>query len=60
MISACSILYGDARQDRVENANGKGPTREAWKTLALEALPLLNDRSMKRLDGSTPNDVQAP
>ena len=31
----------------------------SWKTLALEALPLLNDRSMKRLDGSTPNDVQA-
>ena len=27
--------------------------------MALEALPLLNDRSMKRLDGSTPNDVQA-
>ena len=32
---------------------------KAWKTLALEALPLLNDRSMKRLDGSSPNDVQA-
>ena len=30
----------------------------AWKKLALEALPLLNDRSMKRLDGSSPNDVQ--
>ena len=30
----------------------------AWKTLSLEAIPLLNDRSMKRLDGSSPNDVQ--
>jgi hypothetical protein len=29
----------------------------AWKQLSLEAIPLLNDRSMKRLDGST--DVQA-
>ena len=30
----------------------------AWKTLAMKAIPLLNDRSMKRLDGSSPNDVQ--
>ena len=30
----------------------------AWKVLAMEALPILNDRSMKRLDGSSPNDVQ--
>ena len=26
--------------------------------LSLEALPILNDRSMKKLDGSSPNDVQ--
>ena len=33
-------------------------TERAWKALAMEARPLLNDRSVKRLDGSSPNDVQ--
>ena len=30
----------------------------AWDTFAMEALPLLDDQSMKRLDGSSPDDVQ--
>ena len=30
----------------------------AWNKLSLEAIPILNARSMKRLDGSSPNDVQ--
>lgn len=30
----------------------------AWKTLSPEAIPTLNDRSMKRIDGDSPNDVQ--
>ena len=37
---------------------GKLP-ESAWKTLAMKAIPILNGRSRRRLDGSTPNDVQA-
>ena len=31
----------------------------AWKTFAMEAIPILDNRSRKGLDGSTPDDVQA-
>ena len=30
----------------------------AWKTLAMKAIPILNARSRRRLDGSSPNDVE--
>ena len=30
----------------------------SWKTLAMKAVPILNARSRRRLDGSSPDDVQ--
>ena len=30
----------------------------AWKTLAMKEIPILNARSRRRLDGSSPNDVE--